>query len=161
MNTIYKRPSSEVNCFNCNIIFSKENRAITKTIKSNGKHLCSSSCVAVYANSIRFKNKTIMINLYTSAKKRAKSKKMNFDLTEEFLLNMFISQNKKCKLSNIIMEIPKYTENKKLTQVSIDRIKNNKGYTKDNIQLVALGINYMRNTVTTEEASNFITLLRV
>ena len=42
---------------------------------------------------------------------------------------------------------------------SIDRIDNSKGYTKDNIQWVCLGINYMKSKSTDDKLHEFIKLI--
>ena len=50
---------------------------------------------------------------------------------------------------------------KKIDQVSIDRIDDSKGYVKGNTQLVALGINYMRNTFSIEDTLKVIQEIKV
>jgi hypothetical protein len=41
------------------------------------------------------------------------------------------------------------------TNLSIDKIDHNKGYTKDNIQLVCMAVNEMKNDRTIEELKYF------
>ena len=85
----------------------------------------------------------------------AKKKNLEFNLNSEFLLKLYLNQNKRCAVSGILI-VPVDKKCKKINQISIDRIDNSKGYTTDNIQLVALGINYLRNTFTVDEAISFI-----
>ena len=63
------------------------------------------------------------------------------------IYNIWINQNKKCKLSGI--EIGFYDDGKTHT-CSIDRIDSLKEYTLDNIQLVHKNVNYMKNKYSQE-----------
>lgn len=67
---------------------------------------------------------------------------------------MWIDQNGKCALSDIGMT---YTFNKGRvpTNVSIDKIDHTKGYTLNNIQLVCMACNQMKNDLTEVELYNF------
>lgn len=62
---------------------------------------------------------------------------LNLDL--DFLKELYNKQNGKCALSNIELQIG-YNRKNPYT-LSIDRIDSDKGYTKDNVQLVIAAIN--------------------
>ena len=89
------------------------------------------------------------------ALKRAKSKEKSTELTLDFLMELYNKQNGLCALSGIIMESNGGNIHKKNKInphiISIDRIDNNKGYTKDNVQLVCGIVNRMRNELSIEQ----------
>ena len=70
-----------------------------------------------------------------------------YNITYEFIINMLQKQDGKCKLSGIPLEY----KNNSLNNISIDRIDSNKGYTKDNIQLVTWAVNQSKNNLTNEQ----------
>lgn len=72
---------------------------------------------------------------------------------------MFQRQAGKCALTGLPMHLNSATKtlsDKSLRYASLDRLDNAGGYTIDNVQFVCLGINYMRNTASLEEARDFI-----
>ena len=84
---------------------------------------------------------------HSRTKSRAKDKGFDFDLSLEDLKNLYKLQDGFCALSGLPMthsqESPDYC-------ISIDRIDNDKGYTKDNVKLVCFRANVMRNELTLE-----------
>lgn len=82
------------------------------------------------------------------AKRRAKLKGLEFNLTKE---DIIIPD--KCP----ILEIPLFKGNKNCyyNSPTLDRIDNNKGYTKDNIQIISMKANSMKNAATFEELVKF------
>lgn len=145
---MYKRPTSEVKCFVCEKIFKKESRKINKTKRENGVHCCSKKCASINASN---KKKIPLSYNLNNAKKLAKSKGLDFNLDLEYLQVLHKEQYGKCAISNVDLVLKFAKEDRKINQVSIDRIDNSKGYIKGNIQLVCLGINYLRNTFEIEE----------
>ena len=69
---------------------------------------------------------------------------------------MMSAQKGLCSLSGTPMSLVFKHNTKSISQVSIDRIDNSDGYIKGNVQLVALGINYMRNTFSLEDTKEFL-----
>lgn len=138
-------------CPNCGkkIIFS-DKYSLKKSIDKNSN--CK-SCTCILRNtsglmSIKDKNsqwkgyKEIPYNWFSNYFERGvkKNKRMG-NITIEEVYDMWISQNKKCKLSNL--NIGFYDDGKTHT-CSIDRIDSSKEYTSDNIQLVHKDINMMK-----------------
>lgn len=80
---------------------------------------------------------------------RAKLKNMYCDIDIEFMRDMWNKQKGKCALTGIPMTIDKHGRTN--TNVSIDRIDSNKGYTKDNVQLVCSAINFMKSNLVLSE----------
>ncbi len=71
------------------------------------------------------------------------------------LLDLYTSQKGLCALSGLKLTRVRRTS-KRISpyNISIDRIDNTKGYSKDNIQLVCSIINLMKNESTTKEFLN-------
>ncbi len=66
-----------------------------------------------------------------------------FDLTPEFLWDLFLKQNKRCAYSG--MELEFKPQKRGRSTASLDRIFSQYGYTKDNVQWVHKDINIMKN----------------
>jgi hypothetical protein len=78
-----------------------------------------------------------------------KRKKINFDLTSEYLKKLWESQNGKCKFTGTELHLPLGTKGFPTTRpffgASLDRIDSNLGYTQGNVQFICVGLNYMKN----------------
>lgn len=83
--------------------------------------------------------------LLKQTEKRAKKNNLNYDLTRNFLIQLFEKQEGKCALTlmhfKILPEKTTETEKRRPFIPSIDRISSNKGYTKENVRLVCLAVN--------------------
>jgi hypothetical protein len=67
---------------------------------------------------------------------RAKKKKWDFNLTPKFLWELFQQQNKRCAITNEIIDLN--------IDGSLDRIDSSKGYVKNNVWWVKKDINKMK-----------------
>ena len=76
---------------------------------------------------------------------KAKLRNYSFDLSLKFLINLWNKQQGLCALSGIMMT---HEGAPIFTNVSIDRKNSDKGYTKNNVQLVCVGINKMKSNLT-------------
>lgn len=64
-----------------------------------------------------------------------------FDITKEYVWDLFLHQDKRCKLSNIPITL---THNKVDQTASLDRIDSSKGYIEGNVQWVHKIVNTMK-----------------
>lgn len=71
-------------------------------------------------------------------------------VTKEFLKELYQRQEGKCAISGIELTYIRRTRKKILTNISLDRLDSSKPYSKDNVQLVCVGINLMKNNVDNE-----------
>lgn len=90
-------------------------------------------------------------NVFDQIKKQAKKtksrEKLEFNLTIDFLWELFLKQNKLCALSGLPLKF-EHENGKKINKkrtASLDRIDSSKGYTKDNVQWVHKDVNLMKN----------------
>jgi hypothetical protein len=87
-----------------------------------------------------------------------KIKNKQFDLTKEFILELYEKQNHKCYWYDIEM-LPSLNSCDP-QQPSIDRIDLDKGYTKDNIVLACFAANMGRNKTSKERFREFSEMLK-
>lgn len=79
------------------------------------------------------------------------------DLNTDFLSDLWDHQKGRCALSNVPMNLEcKEARTKNLQNASLDRINNNLGYIKGNVQFVCLGINYAKNRHSDEHFLSFL-----
>lgn len=131
--------------------------AETNTLTSG--HSTSCGCGRLEAISTGYKH--ITGTWYGQAKRNAKSRGREFNLTHKFLNELLEKQNHKCAISGLDIKISKRRSGKlyyQETTASLDRIDNEKGYTEDNVQFVHKHINYMKST---HDLSYFITICRM
>jgi hypothetical protein len=92
--------------------------------------------------------KEIPLTFFNRIKRKSKERNRNyeFNITIEYLWELFEKQNKKCAASGLDISFPKTCDDMlKRLNISVDRIDKNKGYIKENIRLVKPDINIMKN----------------
>lgn len=148
-----------------------ENRYISpKYKKKSVRWLCECECgkkVSIIGDCLRsgstsqckkcqYKEKQlngyISANCFHHIKNGAKRRNIYFDptITREYLWELFIKQNKKCKLTNLEIHFTdtlKEEVSHRGRTASLDRKDNSKGYIKDNIQWVHKDINWIKGTL--------------
>jgi len=90
----------------------------------------------------------INVTWFAKFEKNAKKRKIDFDITIDDVLKVYLDQGKVCSLSGIPIG---WTMVEKSHNISIDRIDSKKGYSRDNIQLVYPKINMMKFTYSQDE----------
>jgi len=90
----------------------------------------------------------ISLDFFTTVKRNAESRGIEFSLTIEYLWNLYIAQNKKCSLSGLPIS---FGAKRATTTVSVDRIDSLRGYVEGNVQWVHKKINIMKNVYSQEE----------
>ena len=94
--------------------------------------------------------------MFSSARKRAIKKSLEFPLTVEWLLDRFETQDHSCAMTGISFV---YDKDKRFTRhpfsPSLDRIDNDKGYTPENTRVVCTMYNYCRNVARDEDVEYF------
>ena len=79
--------------------------------------------------------------------------KMNISLS--YLYGLLDGQNQACAMSGVAMDVEQ-TAGNPLFYPSLDRISNDFGYIKGNVQLVCRGVNYLKNRWTDEQAMELL-----
>ena len=78
---------------------------------------------------------------FDAKRRRALERDKEWDITIEYLWKVYIRQGKVCALSGLPLDFDADSDN---GTVSIDRIKNDKGYVRRNIQLIHKDLNFMK-----------------
>lgn len=88
---------------------------------------------------------------FNDIKSGAACRKLEFNVTQEYLWNLFLMQNKKCALSGIEITLSPILTNRKADRMnisaSLDRKNPNLGYIKENVQWVYKWINIMKGAL--------------
>jgi hypothetical protein len=84
----------------------------------------------------------------------AKLRNLTFELTIEYLYDLFLKQNRKCKISGIDIKFRKLGEPKDFTTASLDRIDSSKPYIENNVQWLHKRVNVMKSNLSDEEFIN-------
>ena len=86
------------------------------------------------------------------AKKKSSITDRGFNLTAEYLLALLEAQNRCCAITGIEFSFKGDFEGRMdQYRASVDRIDSDKGYTKDNVQLVCAQVNIMKHQSTMKE----------
>jgi len=94
--------------------------------------------------------KNVTSTLLRNARTRAKEKNLEFNITKnDIIIPEF------CPLLNVKLEVG--TKGNYNFSPSLDRIDSSKGYTKDNIQVISMLANTMKNKATKEQLITFST----
>ena len=75
---------------------------------------------------------------------QAKKRNIYFNVTVEYLWNLFLIQERKCVLSGLVLTFGDKRKRQRDQTVSLDRIDADKGYIKGNVQWVHKIINIMK-----------------
>ncbi len=96
----------------------------------------------------------ILQSRYLAAKDRASKKSLPFNITKEYLKNLWDSQDGKCAICGIPMTF-ELCNGRTPTNVSIDQINHKKGYIIGNIQLVCMAVNQMKSDLEMDDLYTF------
>lgn len=105
-------------------------------------------------NSVRYKGyKDIPSQYFTMLKSSAKIRNLCFNITIEYIWDLYLHQDKKCKYTQLELTFPvgkgRTTSYSNYT-ASLDRIDNNKGYEIGNVQWVHKDVNLIKQRYTEE-----------
>ncbi len=98
-------------------------------------------------NNYAGKYNSMPVTWFETKKKNGISRGYEWDLTIDFIWDMYVTQDKKCALSGLEIE---WSERGRTSTVSIDRIDNSKGYLTNNIHLVHKDVNMMKGRLSLE-----------
>jgi len=80
---------------------------------------------------------------FSTIKTGALKRNLEFNITIEFISDLFVKQNKKCALTNWDIVLNPISKGP-ITTASLDRIDSTKGYTEDNVQWVHIDVNFAK-----------------
>lgn len=91
---------------------------------------------------------------FLGARNRSKRQNIPFNITKEYLLELWKKQDGRCAISNIKMTFEQ-CNGRTPTNVSIDQINHKDGYTIGNVQLVCMAVNQMKSDMLMEDLYRF------
>lgn len=119
-----KNPNKHIQCQECSLKESKE-----KILLKNGK------------------TGELALTRFNKIKRNAEVRNIPFDVSIQFLGNLFEKQNHICAITGDVIS--------SIDEASLDRIDSSKGYTEDNVQWVTIQANLSKHTMTMEELKLF------
>lgn len=91
---------------------------------------------------------------FLAARDRANKRGIPFNLTKEYLKELWDKQEGKCAISGIEMTFDQ-CKGRTATNVSIDQINPNEGYVVGNVQLVCMAVNQIKSDLSMEDVYMF------
>lgn len=82
--------------------------------------------------------------VFNNIKKSAIRRNILFEITIEYVWDLFLKQNRKCKISGLDLFFGKFTYD--YNTASLDRIDSSKGYIEGNVQWVHKDVNLMKGS---------------
>jgi len=137
---------------------------IEKPITEYHKHLGTTKGHNSICKNCKKKNRSIINELISNAKKRAIKRGFEYNLTKEYIAQLNDSQNGLCAYTGITLNWdidPIFNKQRKcpMDRVSLDRIDSSKGYTQDNVQLVTDFMNRIKGWYPNNDIYEFCQLL--
>lgn len=86
----------------------------------------------------------IPLSLFGRIRRNARNRNIPFDISIQYIWNLFLKQDKKCALSGLQLDFTYGRNHHHKGTASLDRIDSTKGYVKDNVQWVHKDVNWMK-----------------
>ena len=151
----------QIVCDNCGQLYDKPITEYNRNIRLKRHNYCCRSCAMKGNKNNKSGN---IINLISNNRKdeftsfryylrNAKKRFKNFNLTLEYLKEIWEQQNGICPYTGIKLQLATYTKNHNnpIYTASLDRIDSSKGYEIGNVQFISTAIHYMKNTMSHED----------
>jgi len=117
-----------------------KDRNVCRACKTQSKELSASANYETYLTQL-------FINSRSKAASGQRDHIRDFSITKEDVLDLWAQQNGRCAISGVILTHHKDGTGAKDFNASLDRIYNNKGYTKNNVHLVCYRVNLLKHTL--------------
>ena len=151
-----------INCEKCGNSIHKEKKEYDRRRK-HGKNVFYCSLACHCKSSIgRLDEYSPFRNYVSNSRFVAKTKKISFNLTNEYLKKLWESQNGICPYTHLKMELSDTKMRRIFSPIaaSLDRIVPEKGYIEGNVEFVCLSINYSKNVFSKEQIISFISEIK-
>lgn len=133
--------------------------------KKEGRATQCIACIKQRRDTDEFKDKrrdyyckTWATQLFQGCKKNSKEKKLQFNITKEYILELFEKQKGMCYWFGIEMVPSKNSKDPQ--QPTVDRLVPDLGYVKDNVVLTCFAANMGRNTTSEKRFREFVNLMQ-
>lgn len=161
------RPNHKTSYWLCECDCGNTKEVAKSNLKTNGKRGGVKSCGCLLSfptgsNSEYWVGVGKLPNtIFLKIKGQAKRRKICFELTIEYLWDLFVKQNQYCNLSGLLLSFPascrdRYNGN---YTASLDRIDSTKGYVVGNVQWLHKDINMMKQALTQNKFIEYCNLI--
>jgi len=158
-------------CKNCETEFNYPQKEYNRQVKKgriDTDFACSRSCSTSWRNTntqynVTESRKKHLLSICDNRKRgnftwylnKARNRKHETNLTEEYLQELWNKQNGKCAITSY--DMPMYSRSTKNTPytASLDRIDSSIGYVKDNVQFVCYSVNLAKQSFDNEVMLEF------
>ena len=128
-------------CQSCGGVQSYTNKSERNRAARNNT-LCR-SCHNKLGKGNKGKYREIPVSWFEEKKRRSIQREKEWGITIEYIWTIYLRQGKVCALSGLPLDFDKDSDQ---GMVSIDRINNDKGYVKRNVQLLHKDVNFAKWT---------------
>ena len=155
LNTINGRLFVRCECLTCKKMFDAK---FHNVYKGNYKS-CGCLRYALNYRSPRWRGVgEISQSFMSSIMRGAKGRNLEFNVSVEYLWDLFLKQDKKCAISGVNLRFQETRLDYDAT-ASLDRIDATRGYVKGNLQWVHKDINYMKQSMNNKELLRWIDVI--
>ena len=160
-----------IKCDCCGKEFEKPLSEYNRNLKLNRANYCSRACSGKSCNKNNKQKgnlSSLKINVrrdkYTPFRyyfRNAKRRYKDFNLTLEYLKELWENQKGICPYTGITLQLADYknNHNNPIYTASLDRIDSTKGYIIGNVQFISTAINYMKNTMSHEDTCKLCNII--
>lgn len=145
----------------CNYIAEQVNsypKKIQKVLKNNNIPFRKKKCYLSGKENPKYTGyEEIQGSYWAAVKGAAKRRKIDFDITIEYVWQLFLEQDRKCKYSGIELLLSSNNLEHRMGKytASLDRIDSSKGYIKGNVHWVHKRVNIMKGNMSEQEFLDF------
>jgi hypothetical protein len=161
-----------VKCDECGTDVCRELKEYKRSLKLKRKNFCNNKCSAQYSNRLRMErgeifalppefigkgSKKTKFSIFKPLLKRIQNRKnkKEISITLEDVAEIWEKQKGVCIYTKMKLTLPEWYGKKTIYTASMDRIDPNKGYTKDNCQIVSIMANFAKNDFSDEDMKEF------
>lgn len=150
-----ERTTAKLRIWECRCDCGKIKKVVAKSLRNGMTKSCGCEAHPSKSKNVNWKGYgEISLDFYTTLRRNAQSRFLSFEVSIEYLWELFLKQDRRCALSGRLLQFGRINKDRANTTVSIDRINSSKGYVEGNVQWVHKKINIMKNVYSQEEFLN-------
>jgi len=150
----------KLRCAHCGENFERREAEVRrKTRLSPHEQCCSITCANKRRSKAEIPAKIYVRKLLGDSRRNTNGKKVGFDLTDEYLQDLWVKQEGRCAYTGVKFDMSRSTV-RSMAAPSLDRIDSSIGYIPGNVQFVCNAINRMKHTRSHEEVVEFVRLIQ-
>jgi hypothetical protein len=123
--------------------------------------ICVKSCGCIPNKPSKCLYGEIILSSWTKLVYEAKQRNLEFSISPEYIWNIFLQQERKCRFSGLELILAKSNKEREsgCATASLDRIDSSKGYIEGNVQWIHKDLNFMKSNMSDKEFINWCSLV--